>query len=188
MHFVTKYSIALGIFFILMLNSAYAKEGMPQFNVNSFPSQLFWLVISFASLYVFIALLVLPRIRENITLRKNKISNDLERATAIKDQTEKILAEYEQKIEEAKINAKEKIRITISKANDDFNNQLSSAKKKLEKKVASYEIELLDYKKKTGKNITESALNISTTIIGKVLGDEVNEKELKVLLSKNLTG
>ena len=50
---------------------------MPQFNAETFPSQLFWLVITFVILYVCMSFIILPRIRDNIRLRKNKISNDI---------------------------------------------------------------------------------------------------------------
>ena len=71
--------------FLILPAKAFTKEGMPQFNVESFPSQLFWLFITFSFLYFFITFIILPRIRENIRLRKNKISNDIERATATKN-------------------------------------------------------------------------------------------------------
>ena len=84
------------IILILLASNANAK-GMPQFDASTFPSQLFWLVVSFLVLYVCITLVVLPRIRENIRLRKNKISNDIERASNLRDQTEQILLQYEKK-------------------------------------------------------------------------------------------
>ena len=75
---------------------------MPQFNAQTFPSQLFWLVITFVSLYICMNFLILPRIRNNIRLRKNKISNDIERAELLKEQIEKTINEYNSKIMQAK--------------------------------------------------------------------------------------
>ena len=70
---------------------------MPQFNAETFPSQLFWLVITFVLLYICMSFLILPRIRDNIRLRKNKISNDIERAELLKEQIEKTVKEYDSK-------------------------------------------------------------------------------------------
>ena len=67
---------------------------MPQFNAASFPSQLFWLVVTFVLLYVCITFLILPRIRDNIRLRKNKIANDIERTELLKEQIEKTVQDY----------------------------------------------------------------------------------------------
>ena len=77
-------------YFLLACNS-FAAEGMPQFNAKSFISQLFWLIITFTALYLIITYFILPRIRENIRLRKNKIANDLERAESIKEEIENII-------------------------------------------------------------------------------------------------
>ena len=87
----------LYLMFFILSSNCLAAEGMPQFNAKSFNSQLFWLIITFTTLYLAITYFILPRIRENIRLRKNKIANDLERA-------EKIKAEIENMISESNIN------------------------------------------------------------------------------------
>ena len=81
------------LYFILFLLSGncLAAEGMPQFNAKSFNSQLFWLIITFTILYLAITYFILPRIRENIRLRKNKIANDIERAKSIKVEVENMI-------------------------------------------------------------------------------------------------
>ena len=60
----------------LLSSNCLAAEGMPQFNAKSFNSQLFWLIITFTALYITITYFILPRIRENIRLRKNKIATN----------------------------------------------------------------------------------------------------------------
>ena len=68
---------AIFLFLVLFYNkSLLSAEGMPQFNAATFPSQLFWLVVTFVLLYVCIAFLILPRIRNNIRFyphRKKKV-------------------------------------------------------------------------------------------------------------------
>ena len=59
--------------------------GMPQFDVKSFPSQVFWLVVCFAVLYVLMAKLVLPRIGRTIESRESKIQSDLDAAQKAND-------------------------------------------------------------------------------------------------------
>ena len=86
----------------LLSSNCLTAEGMPQFNAKSFNSQLFWLIITFSALYITITYFILPRIRENIRLRKNKIANDLERAENIKAEIENIISQSNIKLEEAK--------------------------------------------------------------------------------------
>ena len=92
----------VNLVYLFYSNNLYSAEGMPQFNAATFPSQLFWLIITFVSLYICMNFLILPRIRNNIRLRKNKISNDIERAELLKDQIEKTINEYNSKIMQAK--------------------------------------------------------------------------------------
>ena len=92
-------------FYLFLLSSnCLSAEGMPQFNASSFNSQLFWLVLTFTALYLIITYLILPRIRENIRLRKNKIANDLDRAENIKSEIENMISQSNVKLEEAKTN------------------------------------------------------------------------------------
>ena len=70
--------------FILLLSShtIFAAEGqgstgLPQMDITTFPSQLFWLVITFAILYIFMWRVVIPKLSTTIEERKDKISNDI---------------------------------------------------------------------------------------------------------------
>ena len=89
----------LYLIFFLSGSNCLAADGMPQFKTESFNTQLFWLAVTFATLYIVITYFILPRIRENIRLRKNKIANDLERAESIKNEVESMLAQSNIKLE-----------------------------------------------------------------------------------------
>jgi F-type H+-transporting ATPase subunit b len=177
------------LMYLLLINSAYAAEGMPQFNAKTFPSQLFWLVISFLVLYFFITFLVLPRIRENIRLRKNKISNDIERAENLRDQTEKILTEYNKKIEVAKTKAKNLIKNSAKKADEDLNIQMAGFKKQIDKKLSATELQLNEYKKESLKKLSESSSNVASVIIKKIFSNNLEDKRIAELITskKELT-
>jgi F-type H+-transporting ATPase subunit b len=153
-------------------------EGMPQFNAETFPSQLFWLVITFVSLYICMNFLILPRIRNNIRLRKNKISNDIERAELLKEQIEKTVNEYNLKIMQAKNQADENTRSAVEKANQDFNTQLDNVKKRILQKINKSEEEIKSYKKNIEKEIHEASVNISSRIVEKVIGKGLSKSDI----------
>ena len=69
---------------------AFAAEeaGLPQFAFDTFPSQLFWLAISFGSLYLLLAGAALPRIQQGITARAAHIKNLLNDAKCLRDEAE----------------------------------------------------------------------------------------------------
>jgi F-type H+-transporting ATPase subunit b len=65
-----------------------SEVGLPQFAFNTFPSQLFWLAVSFGSLYLLMAGAALPRIKQGMTARAAHIKNLLADATRLRDEAE----------------------------------------------------------------------------------------------------
>tara|TARA_E500000178_G_scaffold226194_1_gene223018 strand:+ start:474 stop:1055 length:582 start_codon:yes stop_codon:yes gene_type:complete len=159
------------------------EAGMPQFNAESFFSQLFWLTITFMLLYVTVSYILLPRIRENIRLRKNKIANDLERSESIKTDIEKMVLQSNHKIDEARNQVKQMMKKSIIRSTSEYNNQIDSLKKQILNKQIETEKNLELYKQKIEKDINESALSISAIILSRLkyrnLSTDSIEKALK---------
>ena len=96
-------------FFILLIAlmainaDLYAAEaGMPQLDPTYWPSQAFWLILIFTLLYFSISKFFLPKIKNNLDNRENKIKEDLENANKLKELSESKLKEYELILENAK--------------------------------------------------------------------------------------
>jgi len=181
MNFSFLFKLLLFAYFCA-LNKLIAADGMPQFNVNTFPSQLFWLIITFSTLYFIVLFILLPRIRENIRLRKNKVSNDLERAESIKNEVENMIQTYESKINEAKNKANDILKKSIKKQSDDYSSQINLIKKQIENKLLETEKKLEDYKAEMEKGIIKSAVLVSTEIISKIMFKDKTKDEIKSLL------
>ena len=178
------------IFFLLASNTL-AAEGMPQFNSESFNSQLFWLTITFATLYIIITYFILPRIRENIRLRKNKIANDLERTEKIKVEIENMIVQSNIKFEEAKNQAQKIIKDSLLRSNKEYNNQIDSIKKQIANKQIETEAKIAEYKKNLEKDIHKSAITLCTVILSKLnfkgsTAEQIQEKLSKFNKSNNV--
>ena len=74
---------------------------MPQLDPSTYPTQLFWLLVTFAALYLVLWLVVLPRIGEVRTTRQTKIGSDLDRAEELKREAESVRAAYEKTLADA---------------------------------------------------------------------------------------
>ncbi len=68
---------------------------MPQLDPSVFPTQLFWLLLTFVPLYFVIWRVALPKIGDVLEARQDKIDDDLKKAAALKEDAETVLAEYE---------------------------------------------------------------------------------------------
>ena len=75
---------------------------MPQLDVTFFPTQIFWLFVTFVPLYLIIWKIVVPRITDTLEARQKRIDDNLERANTYKDEAESANKAYEKSIKEAK--------------------------------------------------------------------------------------
>ena len=64
---------------LMSVKSFAASEGggLPQMDISSYSSQIFWLIVTFGILYIFMWKIAIPQLRTTVEERKDKISNDL---------------------------------------------------------------------------------------------------------------
>ena len=175
----------------LLSSNCLAAEGMPQFNAKSFNSQLFWLIITFTALYITITYFILPRIRENIRLRKNKIANDLERAENIKAEIENMIFQSNIKLEEAKNQAQKIIKEAMLRSNKEYDNQIETIKKQVANMQIKAEENITEYKKSLEKDLEKSTISLCAVILSKLnyknsSAEKIQEKLSKFSMSNNV--
>ena len=68
---------------------------MPQMEFADYMPQVVWLVITFATLYVLMAKLALPRITDILETRQRRLDHDLELSEKLRDEAQTTLAEYD---------------------------------------------------------------------------------------------
>ena len=86
--------------------------GMPQLDFSTFPSQLFWLALTFIILYALMRVLALPRIETAIETRRHRLDDDLARAATLKSEAEAVIAAYQKALAEARADAQRRMRET----------------------------------------------------------------------------
>ena len=86
-----------------------SKGGLPQFDPTWFASQVFWLAVSFATLYFIFAKKTLPDISGVIENRKNHIQSDLETAEKLTAEADSVHDAYQQNLTKAQDDAAQAI-------------------------------------------------------------------------------
>ena len=110
-----KRLLAFTIATLAIRNNLFAAEaGMPQLNPEYWASQAFWLILVFTILYISISKFYLPKIKNNLEDRENKIKKDIDDANKFKELSETRLKEYERILENAK---REVIKIHLESKN-----------------------------------------------------------------------
>ncbi len=81
------------------------KAPFPPFQSETFASQLFWLAIAFAALYLLASRLVLPRVGGIIDARAKQIDDDLSEAQQFKEAADAANTAYEKALADARSRA-----------------------------------------------------------------------------------
>jgi F-type H+-transporting ATPase subunit b len=88
---------------------------MPQLDPSTFTSQLFWLALCFAALYLLMWRIALPKIAEMLQERQERIDDDLQRAETVKEEAAQVLAAYEKTIAESQAEAQSLLRASAER-------------------------------------------------------------------------
>ena len=83
---------------------------LPQLDLATYSSQVFWLIISFLVLYFLVAKLAMPRIAEVLEERQERIEDDLDKAETLKKEAYQVRIEYEKALSAAREKAQEATR------------------------------------------------------------------------------
>ena len=174
--------LIIGIVTTSEINLLSAEAGMPQLDPTYWASQAFWLIIIFIALYLALSNLFIPKIKDSIDNRENKIKDDLDEAQKLKNLAEKKLKEYELSIEDAK----KEVQKIIFESKNKLNSEIQSKKRVFDKEIeieiknAEKEIEIL--KKNSLKNISAISEEIASKVIEQISGEPMNQSSIKAAI------
>ena len=157
---------------------------MPQLDPTYWASQAFWLILTFTVLYISIAKLYLPKIKNNLDDRENKIKDDLDAANKFKDLSELKLKEYEKILENSK---KEVIKIHLdskNKLDKDIQTKKDVMDKEIETEITKAQQEINELKKNSILDIQNISKDLAADIIENISGDKLNESSIKATIAE----
>ena len=180
-----KRSLSLLIAIVAIKTDLFAAEaGMPQLDPTYWASQAFWLILVFTTLYILISKFYLPKIKDNLDNRENKIKEDLENANKFKEQSEVKLKEYDVILENAK---KEITKIHFESKNTldkDIQSKKEKIEREIEKEIAKAQKEISELKKNSISTIQNISEEITSNIIENISGDKLNESSIKAVVEE----
>ena len=179
---VRNYLKLIGFFTFLSGNCFAADEGMPQLNPDYWLSQIFWVMLIFGTLYVILWKAILPKINENLENRKSQILTNLDEAQELKNQSEKKISEYNMILSKAKQDAKKILDETRKKINLDIENKNNQFNLEIYKEIENAEKEIKTLKLSSIKDINKISIEISSEIVRKMIGTEVNASSVSAIV------
>ena len=161
-----------------------AEAGMPQLDPTYWASQAFWLILVFVILYISIAKLYLPKIKNNLDNRENKIKEDLDSANKFKELSEFKIKEYEKILENSK---KEVLKIQLESKNrldKDIQAKKDVMDKEIETEITKAQQEINELKKNSILDIQNISKDLASNIIENISGDKLNESSIKATVAE----
>jgi len=178
------------IFFqLIFFNFFFIKEvfgaesgGMPQLNPEFWVSQIFWLTLTFGILYVVLSKLILPKISNNLELRKSQIQENIEAAEKQRESSELKLKEFDEIILKSKLEAKNIFKEAREKVLKEINLKKETLDKQIDEEIKKVELEINDLKKSAPDKINKIAIQTSSEIVKKLIGAEVNNSSISAIV------
>ena len=181
---IKKIFFQLIFFNFFFIKEVFAAEsgGMPQLNPEFWISQIFWLTLTFGILYVVLSKLILPKISENLELRKSQIQENIEAAEKQRENSESKLIEYDDIILKSKLEAKNIFKEAREKMLKDINSKKETLDKQIEDEIKKVELEIEMLKKKAPEKINKIAIETSSELVKKLIGAEVNNSSISAIV------
>jgi len=168
---LTAIAVALPAFMSAKAFAAGASEpGLPQLDIATWPTQLFWLVVLFGAGYVVMAKMVTPRIGAVLEERRQTLDGDLEKARNASADAAKTRAEYESDLEKARSDAAEFAKQAAMEATKKAEAADAKVARKLADKVASAEAALAKAKTEALANLNDVAAEAAMDAVAALAG------------------
>lgn len=145
-------------------------HAFPPFEAQHFPSQLFWLALTFILLYVLMARIALPRIGGILESRSKRISSDLAAAQRFKEQSEAANTAYQKSLADARARAQAIANETREKQAAEAEATNKKIEVQLHDKLAAAERSIAATRSAAMSNVSGIAAATATAIVERLIG------------------
>jgi F-type H+-transporting ATPase subunit b len=149
---------------------------MPQLDVSTYASQIFWLIICFSILYYLLSRKALPRVAEILEARQDRIAADLDQAQRLRQEAEAALAQYEQVVARAQDEAHRLLAETQLRLQGDAAARQAELDDRLAKQLAAAEARIAAAKADALRELEEGAVSAAQAAAERLAGVEVTQQ------------
>ncbi|HEU4838003.1 MAG TPA: hypothetical protein VFS88_01165 [Micavibrio sp.] len=160
----------------------HAQGGLPQLNVGTYPSQIFWIMVTFVILYTAFSKSVLPAIGSVVHGRENMIKGNLDAAQNLRDQAQDIQAAYEKSLDNAKAKAIQAVQDVENAAKKKANDHIDAFRKRSEGEIKSAEDRVLVVKGKAMGEMSHVAAEVASFAAEKITGVNTDVQKAKAIV------
>lgn len=152
---------------------------MPQLDFSIFPSQFFWLTISFFCLLFIMSKFIIPKTAEMIELRRKKIDGELEQANQLKEQVAEGIKKYEEALKDAQHKASFALQKTRDELDETVNRKQSDLIARLNVEIEQGEKKIIAAKQKAMQKIDDSIVDLALGVLNKIGIENIENKSVQ---------
>jgi F-type H+-transporting ATPase subunit b len=172
----------------VMAASAPGEAKLPQLDIQTYPSQIFWLVVTFIVLYVIVSKVAVPRISEVLGEREERIADDLDKAETLKKEAEQVRAEYEKALTEARDKAHSATREAQEAAAKSGALAETEAQAKVVAMLKTAEARIAAARTEALGNVRSVARDVAGDAVSKLIGVEVDSARIDGVIDAAMEG
>jgi F-type H+-transporting ATPase subunit b len=151
--------------------------GFPPFDTTTFPSQFFWLAITFAFLFTVLWRVAGPRINGAITNRRGVINSAIAEAGKARAEAEAAQAAYEQALAAARARANALAEDTRAKLNAEIAKAKAEADAKAHDAMQAADTRIASTREAAKTAVTAAARDAAIAIVERLTGDKVSAED-----------
>jgi F-type H+-transporting ATPase subunit b len=155
---------------------------VPQLEVSTFASQIFWLIICFGTLYYLLSRKALPRVAEILEARQDRIAADLDEAQRLRTEAEAALAEYEEALGRAQAEAQALLAEAQARLQAETARRQSELNAKLAEQIATAEAQIAEARQAALKELRLSTVGVAQAAAEQLAGIKVTKKAVEAAL------
>lgn len=152
---------------------------MPQFDINTYYSQIFWLVVTFSLLYIFVCKFIVPKIEKVLNNRQSNIQDNIIKADDLALKVEKLNKYYNEEVAKISTEVDKLKKEKIDSLETEFSIKKSNLEQNLQKLINQNikDIKLVAEEFKANK--VEATIKLAAGIIEKITDTKADINLLK---------
>jgi F-type H+-transporting ATPase subunit b len=166
-----------------------AKEGsdtLPQFDPSKFATQLFWLAVTLGVFFFVLHRNALPKIEDALETRRRKVDDDLDKASAHREEAEAAMAAYEKALAEAAEQAREIHRQVAQEIAENATERRTAMAAKMAEDTKAAEARISAAKKPALASLQDVAIEVVQEVAAKLAGLKVSGADAKAAVAASL--
>jgi F-type H+-transporting ATPase subunit b len=161
---------------------------MPQLDISTFPSQLFWLAVTFVVLYILMSRIGLPRLTAAIEARQQQREGDLARATRLKSEAEAANVAFQRTMADARAQAQAAIKETTDQLAAEAAERQRTLAAALAQQIDDAERRIAETKQQALAEVRGIAVDVGRSVVEKLTGSEPDQGHLTAAVDHVLAG